>query len=276
MDIDLTALALIAKNAALLAGEEIMKIYETGDFSVESKSDFSPLTRADKMAHQKIVALLAKTNIPILSEEGQEIPYAERSKWPVFWMVDPLDGTKEFIKKNGEFTVNIALIKNKTPVLGVVYPPVLGELYWAIKDKGAFKECQGKSIKLTTSKRQLNESGLKVIASRSHLNEDTATYISKLDNATLISKGSSLKFIWVATGQADIYPRFAPTMEWDTAAADILVSEAGGQVTLEDKKTNLFYNKTNLFNPYFIVLPFQNKKAHTKNINCNTPQKLDR
>lgn len=251
---DLKKLLDIAKNAALAAGDEILKIYESGDFSIEAKSDDSPLTRADKAAHERIVSFLEPTGIPILSEEGSSIPYEERVKWEYFWMVDPLDGTKEFIKQNGEFTVNIALIHQQESILGVVYTPVLNDLVWAVKGQGAYQLIEGNSIRLTTSSKSLSDSGLKVVASRSHMNEETEAYLAQLDQPTIVSKGSSLKFLLVASGQADLYPRFGPTMEWDTAAAHVIVTEAGGRVTLQDEKTPLSYNKENLLNPHFIVL----------------------
>lgn len=252
---DLNNLLDIAKNAALTAGEEILKIYESGDFSIESKADSSPLTLADKAAHRSIVEILEKTEIPILSEEGQSIPYNERSKWSYFWMVDPLDGTKEFIKKNGEFTVNIALIHDHEPILGVVYPPVLGELYWASKGQGSFVEENGNVLRLSTSNIDLSKTGIKVVASRSHMSSETEAYISGFDEPKIVSKGSSLKFLLVASGEADVYPRFGPTMEWDTAAAHLIVTESGGRVVLEDEQTPLSYNKKDLLNPYFIVQP---------------------
>lgn len=245
----------IAKEAALEAGKEILKIYESGDFSIEAKSDDSPLTKADRAAHKTIVSFLEKTSLPILSEEGREIPFEERSTWEYFWMVDPLDGTKEFIKKNGEFTVNIALIHKGEPVLGVVYPPAIGDLYWAIKGQGAFCNQNEKLVKLNTTKSSLEVSGLKVIASRSHMSNETKEFMDKLKDPEIVSKGSSLKFLLVSSGEADVYPRFGPTMEWDTAAAQIIVSEAGGRVVLEDQVTSLTYNKESLLNPYFIVLP---------------------
>lgn len=245
----------IAKEAAIAAGSEILKIYESGDFSIEAKSDNSPLTLADKAAHLKIVSYLEKTGIPILSEEGRNIPYSERSKWDYFWMVDPLDGTKEFIKKNGEFTVNIALIHEGKSILGVIYPPVLNEMYWGSEGQGAYKESQTEIQKLNTTKKHLSESGVKIVASRSHMSQDTENYLSKFKNANVVSKGSSLKFLLVASGKADVYPRFAPTMEWDTAAAHAIVNEAGGKVVLEDGTTPLTYNKENLLNPSFIALP---------------------
>ena len=245
----------LAKKATKKAGEKILEIYDTGDFSIEAKSDSSPLTIADKAAHEIIVNQLERTNLPVLSEEGKSVPYEERSKWGHFWMVDPLDGTKEFIRKNGEFTVNIALIKNGQPVLGVVYPPVLDELYYASLNEGAYLEKDGTTEKLKTGQKDLNSVGLKVVASRSHMSPETQQFVDKLNKPDIVSKGSSLKFLLVASGQADVYPRFGPTMEWDTAAAQIIVEEAGGAVTLEDRKTKLSYNKEDLLNPYFIVLP---------------------
>ena len=252
-DMDMQDLLEVAKNAAVEAGAEILRIYGSGDLSIEAKSDQSPLTRADKAAHHKIVSFLESTNFPILSEEGREIPYDERSKWEYFWMVDPLDGTREFIKKNGEFTVNIALIHAKKPVLGVVYIPVTGELYRASGGDGAHKECNGTVERIHTTQNPLTGSGTRVAASRSHMNKETETYIGKFNNPHIVSRGSSLKFLLVASGRADVYPRFAPTMEWDTAAAHAIVNEAGGRVTLTDEITPLTYNKPNLLNPYFIV-----------------------
>lgn len=252
---ELSKLLEIAKEAAYAAGDEILKIYETGDFSIEAKADDSPLTLADKAAHNVIVSFLEKTEIPILSEEGKGIPYEERKNWQYFWMVDPLDGTKEFIKKNGEFTVNIALIHENRPVLGVVYPPVLNEMYSAIEGEGSYLLKDGKEKKLETSSKGLDDSELKVVASRSHMSPETQDFVDRLDKPEIVSKGSSLKFLLVASGKADLYPRFGPTMEWDTAAAHVIVTEAGGSVVLEDQKTRLSYNKENLLNPYFIVLP---------------------
>lgn len=247
----------VAKKAAKKAGDSILEIYASGDFSIEAKADHSPLTLADRAAHNEIVAILENTGIPILSEEGKDVPYEERSKWEYFWMVDPLDGTKEFIKKNGEFTVNIALIRGSEPVLSVVSPPVLKEMYYASKDLGAFLEKGGEKIKLETTTKNLAEKSLRVVASRSHMSQETQNFVDGLDSPQIVSKGSSLKFLLVASGEADVYPRFGPTMEWDTAAAHLIVQEAGGSVVLEDRKTPLSYNKEHLLNPYFIVLPFQ-------------------
>lgn len=239
----------IAKKAALIAGEEIIKIYESGDFSIESKSDNSPLTRADKNAHLAIVAQLEKTGLPILSEEGTSIHYEERKSWGKFWMIDPLDGTKEFIKQNGEFTVNIALIDSNRSTLGVVYTPVTKELFWASLGNGAFKD----GTQIFVSRKNISDAGLKVVASRSHMNEETEAFMSTLNNPKIVSKGSSLKLLMIAEGNADLYPRYAPTMEWDTAAAQIIVEEAGGVVLIKDETENVCYNKENLLNPHFLV-----------------------
>jgi len=240
-------------DIALNAGQEIMNIYNSSDFGVEIKSDNSPLTLADKAAHEVIMEGLNKTEYPVLSEEGAKTPFEERKNWKRFWMVDPLDGTKEFIKKNGEFTVNIALIENGEPIFGVVYAPVLEVLYYGLKGGGAYKISQGekKEIKISIPKDKLV-----VVASRSHLNGETSDYIQrvkeKYKTTKIISKGSSLKLVLVAEGKAHLYPRFAPTMEWDTAAGHAVVVAAGGYVTKTDGSP-LIYNKENLLNPYFIV-----------------------
>jgi 3'(2'), 5'-bisphosphate nucleotidase len=253
---DLNSLLQPAIAAARAAGVSILEIYETGDFSIEAKSDSSPLTLADKASHKTIVAALDKTNLPILSEEGRNIPFAERSKWPYFWMVDPLDGTKEFIKRNGEFTVNIALIHGQEVVLGVVYSPVLQEMYWAVKGQGAFLEKEGVVKQIKVSGKTQTQAGLRVVASRSHMSPETEEFIAKLENPSLVSKGSSLKLVMVAANEADIYPRFGPTMEWDTAAAQIVVEEAGGQVLQTNMRDKVKYNKEDLLNPFFIVTAF--------------------
>lgn len=238
-----------AKIAAISASKEILKIYESGDFSIEAKSDDSPLTLADKASHRAIVAELEKTALPILSEEGSQVAHSTRNDWEYFWLIDPLDGTKEFIKKNGEFTVNIALIHKNRPVLGVVFTPVLDDLFWAVKGEGAFKNDEP----ITVNTFSLKNENLKVVASRSHLNDETQEYLDALVNPEIVSKGSSLKLLMVAEGDADLYPRYAPTMEWDTAAAQIIVEEAGGTVTIKDSASSVVYNKENLLNPYFLV-----------------------
>jgi len=243
---------------AKAAGDAIMEIY-VRDFSIEYKDDKSPLTEADRQANDVIVDGLEKLSVrlPILSEEGKMIPYEERSGWEYFWMVDPLDGTKEFIKKNDEFTVNIALIYRNSPILGVVYAPALGEMYWAKQGEGAYKDTQ----RLPIYRNEHPEKLLRIVASKSHLSPETQEYIDTLAKTTesieCVSKGSSLKLCMVAEGSADIYPRLAPTMEWDTAAADAIVRESGKMTYRYLPQTSqglcLLYNKEDLLNPWFIV-----------------------
>ncbi|MCP4457788.1 MAG: 3'(2'),5'-bisphosphate nucleotidase CysQ [Cytophagales bacterium] len=251
-NIHLQDLLALSEKAARAAGVDILEIYESGDFSVEAKADNSPLTLADKASHNRIVSFLEKTNIPILSEEGRSIPFDERKNWEYFWMIDPLDGTKEFIKKNGEFTVNIALIHKGHPILGVVYPPVLDQMYTAIQGSGSLLD--GKPIRV--SGKTLDAANLRTVASRSHMSPETEEFLARLDHPEIVSKGSSLKLLMVASGEADVYPRFGPTMEWDTAAAHVIVVEAGGQVVHTNLGSSIKYNKENLLNPYFIVLGY--------------------
>jgi len=241
------------------AGEAIMGIYNK-DFEVEFKGDNSPLTDADKAAHNIIEHGLKEldkknsTAIPLMSEEGKKIPYEDRKDWDYFWMVDPVDGTKEFVKKNGEFTVNIALISNGVPVLGVVYAPALGQMYWAKQGEGAYKDGQ-----LLPLKRSVQRKAYKVVASRSHMSDETKQFIDDIEtdkDKELVSIGSSLKLCLVAEGEADIYPRLGPTMEWDTAAAHAVVLYAGMNVCEINNGAitkQLVYNKHNLLNPFFIV-----------------------
>lgn len=264
IEIPLQELLEIAKTAAIEAGQEIISVYNSADFGVEMKSDNSPLTIADKRAHKVIVSFLEKTDFPILSEEGRDIGFDERKTWDIFWMVDPLDGTKEFVKRNGEFTVNIALIQNSIPVLGVVYCPVLKKLYYSMVGKGAYLIDRGEEAsKIKVSGKSVDDADLKVVASRSHLNDDTRAFIEKLDNPDMVSMGSSLKLLAVAEGSADVYPRFAPTMEWDTAAAHAIVNESGGEVVIKDSNEQVTYNKENLLNPFFLVLSRKTDKINT-------------
>jgi len=247
-------LLLLSIAAAEKASEEILKVYHSGDFQSEAKGDASPLTLADKRAHQCIIEILQSSGLPVLSEEGKSIPYEERKQWDYFWMVDPLDGTKEFIKRNDEFTVNIALINKGKPVLGVVAVPVTGDVYYSTEREGAFLKRAGKEIKLKHREPlDLKRSGLRVVASRSHMNEETKDFIDSLTNAELVTAGSSLKFMLLAEGKADVYPRYAPTMEWDTAAAHAIVQAVGLKVTEYGTGKELKYNKENLLNPYFLV-----------------------
>lgn len=245
----------LAIQACETASQEILEVYNSGEFQTESKSDNSPLTLADKRAHNAIVSVLSSSNLPILSEEGRDIPYEERKHWKRFWLVDPLDGTKEFLKRNGEFTVNIALIENQKPIAGVVAIPVTGDVFYAQQGLGAFVKRSGRIIALPKRPPfDRRRSGARVVASRSHLNEETETFIQSLSEPTLVSQGSSLKFMLLAEGKADVYPRFAPTMEWDTAAAHAIVNEAGISVLQKDSTIPLQYNKADLLNPYFICI----------------------
>jgi len=242
----------VVKTIAREAGEVIMEIYRK-DFSVEYKDDKSPLTEADIKANAIICDKLALhfPEIPIMSEENKATEYDIRKTWQYYWCIDPIDGTKEFVKKNDEFTVNIALIYQNTPVAGVVYAPAIDEMYWAKKDKGAYKN----GDKLPLYYNEDKEALLRVVASKSHLSEETQIFIDSLksDKIEQVSKGSSLKLCMVAEGSADVYPRLAPTMEWDTAAADAIVREAG-KITLHFENSEpLIYNKENLLNPWFIV-----------------------
>lgn len=251
--IQIQSLVEIAIQAAKAASIQILEVYNSNDFQTEAKGDNSPLTLADKRAHQLILSILKSSNLPILSEEGKSIPYADRKNWDYFWMVDPLDGTKEFIKRNGEFTVNIALIEKQTPILGVVTVPVTGEEYYGARGVGAFLKVNDKITPL--SKRtpiDLTQKGIRVVASRSHMNDETQQFIDQLEEPELVSSGSSLKFMLLASGKADVYPRFAPTMEWDTAAAHAIVNQVGLHVFQKDSINELRYNKPDLLNPYFI------------------------
>ncbi len=255
----------IARQAALEAGAVIMKIYTdpSQDFGIEKKSDNSPLTLADKNAHLCIMRYLGETGIPVLSEEGQHLPFCERRNWHRLWVVDPLDGTKEFIKKNGEFTVNIALVEDGAPVMGVIYIPVTGILYYGISGVGAWKETPSNSPSMGRTKENLPIDGkvgrgsFVVVVSRSHMSPETEEYINQLrknhENIQLVSSGSSIKICLVAEGVADAYPRFAPTMEWDTAAGDAIARAAGKHVVNVQTGLPLVYNKEDLHNPWFLV-----------------------
>ena len=248
----------VALDAAVLAGEKIMEVYNASEYiDFESKNDNSPLTIADKKSHDTIVSMLKKTGTHIISEESESIDYKIRKKWKEYWLIDPLDGTKEFIKKNGEFTVNIALIKNNSPFIGIVYCPVKKILYWNDSNKNVFKKIIGKEKKQLNKRKKIDQvkKNLRVIVSRSHLNEDTTQYIKKLNDPQLISCGSSLKFLYIADNKADIYPRFGPTMEWDTAAAHSILKALDIMVTNLEDKRELSYNKKNLLNPYFLIKP---------------------
>lgn len=260
-------LIITALQTAFRAGMAIMEIYSE-PFDVEFKPDNSPLTIADKKAHSIIAEGLSGTSIPLLSEEGAQINYEIRKKWDHFWLIDPLDGTKEFIKKNGDFTVNIALISHQQPTFGIVYAPVPGFIYWGSKS-GSFRlnmsvfnendlvnypKVLALAEKLPCIKRS---EGFRVLGSRSHLNSDTESYINGLQSIhtdlSFVLRGSSLKFCTLAEGGADVYPRFGPTMEWDTAAGHAVAFYAGCTVKQAENGLPLVYNKSSLLNPSFIA-----------------------
>ena len=273
-----TNILFTAIRAALQAGAEIMKVYTdpNADFEIEKKADNSPLTIADRKSHAIIAGWLADTPYPILSEEGKKIPTEERQSWKELWVVDPLDGTKEFIKRNGEFTVNIAYVKNGVPEAGVIYIPVKEELFFADTEKGAYKLSNedglltrinenkepGCTLEVLIEKAQklpyptLHEDFM-IVASRSHLNAETEEYIERMKKehakVETVSKGSSLKLCLIAEGVADVYPRFAPTMEWDTAAGHAIIRAAGKEVYQANTDKPLVYNKEDLLNPWFIA-----------------------
>jgi 3'(2'), 5'-bisphosphate nucleotidase len=260
----LEKLLIVALNAALAAGHEILDVYAR-PVAVELKEDRSPLTEADRRAHTIIAQQLAVTELPVLSEEGRSIPYSERKNWKQFWLVDPLDGTKEFIKRNGEFTVNIALIHEQIAVMGIVFSPVLKTLYFNIPGDGSYRLNSFTEVVTDLSQLLLNCERLPVsapksytvIASRSHMSPETESFVNELRKThgtiELMSKGSSLKLCLVAEGSANVYPRFAPTMEWDTAAGHAIISGMGKQVVRPQDQQPLLYNKEDLLNPWFIA-----------------------
>jgi 3'(2'), 5'-bisphosphate nucleotidase len=252
--------------AALEAGKAILEIYHSGAFDVELKGDNSPLTKADTASHNVIMSYLTKTDIPVLSEEGRDISYQERKDWKQLWIVDPIDGTKEFIKRNGEFTVNIALIENQKPIIGVIYVPVTGELYFSSKELGAYKvkvdiedyDLDVLLAKANTLPLQREDKIFTIVASRSHMSAETEAYVQQMreihGEVNLISKGSSLKLCMVAEGAANCYPRFAPTMEWDTAAGQAICEYAGFEVIDWDTNKNMLYNREDLLNNWFLAI----------------------
>ena len=263
----MTNLIDIAIKAALDAGSTILGVYDT-DFGVQLKADSSPLTIADQKANAVIESHLKKAQLPIISEETKAVAFAERQNWTRCWIVDPLDGTKEFVKRNGEFTVNIALIENGMPIEGVIYAPVLGDLYYtqggsAYKvsiesgtEQDAIKDIQALKVKAKILKPAPWQDPIRVVGSRSHMNSETEDFVTQLKRnhqTEMVSRGSSLKFCLVAEGSAHIYPRFAPTMEWDTAAGQAICMATGLSVTRQDTGAPLSYNKENLLNPYFLV-----------------------
>ena len=250
---DIAGLLEPVAELAQQAGEKILNIYNS-EFTVEQKDDNSPLTEADMAAHHAIVDRLAvlTPDIPVLSEESASLPYAERSSWTRYWLVDPLDGTREFVNRNGEFTVNIALIERGVPVLGVVHVPVSGVSYLACRGRGALKQAAGKTP-VAIQVRALGSGPVTVVGSRSHRGESLNRFLDKLGAHEMTGMGSSLKLCLVAEGAADVYPRLGPTSEWDTAAAQCVVEQAGGYVTDTDMQPLRYNTKDSLLNPFFLV-----------------------
>jgi 3'(2'), 5'-bisphosphate nucleotidase len=244
------------------AGNEILKVYQGDDFQVEIKSDETPLTIADKQSNNVIINGLKVLfpEIPILSEESKKVPYDERRNWKYLWVVDPLDGTKEFIKRNGEFSINLALIENGKPIFGVLYIPVMRLLYYAGRGLGAYRVDKNKKIYSLKSKKSVSKESsqnIGIIYSKSHYNSETREYVQKIrkkyNHTNMISVGSAMKLTYLAEGKADIYPRLGPTMEWDIAAGQIIVEETGGKVIDYYKRKPLIYNKEDLRNSWFLA-----------------------
>ncbi len=262
---NLNELTDIAITAAIHAGKKILAVYSSLNFHVDLKEDHSPVTLADRNAHDEIVRILEITRLPVLSEEGIHSGFEVRKDWSLFWLVDPLDGTKEFIKHNDEFTVNIALIQKNQPIAGVIFTPVTGELYAGIVGLGAFKlinpeeNCTFQSVQDSGVQlpEEMNPGKFIVVVSRSHMNPETEAYVEilrkKHRSINVLNMGSSLKLCRIAEGLATIYPKLGPTMEWDIAAGHAILKAAGKNVYLTDLKTELVYNKKNLHNPFFIA-----------------------
>ncbi len=252
--IDYSELIPAVVSISMEAGREILEIYRT-DFAVRKKDDRSPLTAADMVAHSVIVERLERLTptIPVLSEESVSIPFATRSQWQAYWLVDPLDGTREFIKRNGEFTVNIALIESSRPTMGVICAPVLDTIYAGARGFGSWKQV-GAGEQETIMVRELPEGALIIVGSRSHHNDALDEFLEKVGDYNLISMGSSLKSCLIAEGKADIYPRFGPTSEWDTAAAQAVVEAAGGRLVTMDMQPMRYNTKASTLNPHFMVI----------------------
>tara|TARA_B110000858_G_scaffold183742_1_gene224352 strand:- start:392 stop:1195 length:804 start_codon:yes stop_codon:yes gene_type:complete len=261
---NLKHLLLLSINASIKAGKEIMNIYST-DFIVDNKKDDSPLTLADKKSNSIIELALKNTRIPYLSEEGKSITYEERKYWEYLWIIDPLDGTKEFVKRNGEFTVNIALIKNNKPIMGVIYVPCTNDLYFGLQELGAFKLNIDHYLKDINELLQISQKlplfssrkNYVIVGSRSHMSKETEEYFKlkqkQHNSVEVLAIGSSLKICMMAEGKADSYPRYAPTMEWDTAAGHAIANMAGYKILEYNSSEEITYNKQDLLNPWFLV-----------------------
>jgi len=237
------------------AGKAILDIYKKDDLGIEKKPDASPVTLADMEANKIICEGLARISpfIPIISEENELQDYETRKSWTQCWIIDPLDGTKEFIKKNGEFTTNIALIEGGIPIVGVVYAPNSDDLYWAAKDFGAYRRDHDENSRIKSAPFDETASGIKVVCSRSHLGPSTLDYAARFDKPEYIRMGSSLKMMAIAEGRADIYPKFGPINEWDVAASQIIIEEAGGSVNAASDGSPVIYNKESMLMPHFIA-----------------------
>lgn len=261
---DIKQLVCLAIDAAIKASVQIVEVYNSSNFEIESKSDSSPLTLADKRAHLVINKTLNESGIPVLSEEGADFDYQTRKMWNVLWIVDPLDGTKEFINRNGEFTVNIALVENSIPIAGVILVPVTGRCYFGAVGIGAFRIdniVAAKSFEQYVSQAKIlpfdadERNEVVVVASRSHRSAETEDFIQEISNKSnvqIVNIGSALKMGLIAEGTADIYPRFAPTMEWDVAAGHAIIVASGGCIISHASKKSLTYNKENLQNDWFV------------------------
>ncbi len=264
---NLTLLCKEARKIARKAAKEIIKIYQLDDWDVRSKTDMSPVTAADIASNHIICDSLTKLypNIPIISEENVLKSYNERKNYEYYWLIDPLDGTKEFIKKNDEFVINIALIHRNKPILGVVYAPVLKECFWAVAGVGAYKMKNGRTAKIRCAPFKSSDAGLRVLVSRSHSNKNAESPLDIFIDPDLIPMGSALKFMSIAKGEADVYCRIGPTMEWDTAAPQIILEEAGGNLFVYNDETHktavdaikgrlpMAYNKEDQHNQNFIA-----------------------
>lgn len=244
-----------ACQGARVAGIAILEVYQT-NFTVDRKSDQSPVTEADRQAHRAISSYLAKTGLPLLSEEAEMPDYEVRKHWDYFWLVDPLDGTKEFVRKSGNFTVNIALVHQNKPILGVMLQPTTGQVCYAIRHKGAYSiDKLGNKTKLHTAQKFSPASkGLKIVTSSHNYNGRTAEYLSQFKDSNILHLGSAVKLMRLAEGNVNLCPRFGPTMEWDTAAPQIIIEEAGGQIVDFEHKKPLAYNKPDLLNPDFLAI----------------------
>jgi 3'(2'), 5'-bisphosphate nucleotidase len=254
MNVNATEMLAVVTEAERKAGASILTVYRS-PVSVEQKADRSPVTAADRLSHELVTAALKRNYaFPVLSEEGKSIEYDERRRWETFWLVDPLDGTKEFINGNGEFTVNVALISGGVPVLGAIYVPVKDLLYYAVKGGGAYKVEKELTVRLPL---RTERKGFTVVGSRSHASPEFEEYVRTLrtrhEDLDFATAGSSLKFCLVAEGAADLYPRLGTTMEWDTAAGQLIVEEAGGSVVEAGSCRPLQYNKADLRNPHFVA-----------------------